>query len=157
MTDSVEPSIALGSTQASFCVLSALAAPREDVLVVGEPDPSLVAGAELARVRVRPCALEQVFDAIGEHTRALVVADPSPEVLEALLALELPVVVLASAPPRDPGRGALVVIEPLAPPFVRVRCEGGAAPSGPDIARRLSALTPPPVLAAVRALLAERA
>jgi hypothetical protein len=148
--------IALGSTQASFCVLSALAAPREDVIAIGEVSGALAAGAELARVRVRACAVEHVFDAIGEHTRALAVGEVSAEVLEALLELELPVIVLADSPPHDPGRGALVVITPTERPFVAVRCEGEAGRHAPEIARRLAALTPPELLAAARELLDRR-
>ncbi len=150
-------SIALGVAQALVCVLGALASPGDDVIAVGPLDRDLLGVPELVRVRVRTSTLETVFDAIGEHTRALLASDPDDDTLEALLGLELPVLAFsrgagAEGPAPDRMPGALVSIARLDGELVRVRCAGAAAAHAVEIERRIRLLSPPGQLASARAL-----
>lgn len=143
---------ALSTTQALLCVLGALASSSDDVIVVGEDAPEVVAAAELGRFRVRRSSLDGLFDAIGEHTRALVARAPGALELEALLELGLPVVVLdgALASGVEPPQHASLVRLELDGKIVHVRCEGQAAALAPRVGRRLAALVPDAVLQLAR-------
>ena len=77
------------------CVLLTLAGSNDEVLLVGQVDARFALAAKLTRTRARQVATDEVFDAIGAHTRALVLADPDEDALE-LSAFELPLIILLS-------------------------------------------------------------
>jgi len=146
-------SIALGVAQGLVCVLGALASPGDDVIAVGPLDRDLIGVPELVRVRLRSSSLEAVFDAIGEHTRALLASEPDDETLDALLELGLPVLAVSrgvAAPVRMTGE--LVSIVRLEGELVRVGCAGAAARHAVEIERRIQLLSPPGQLESARAL-----
>ncbi|GAB4211324.1 MAG: hypothetical protein OHK0013_32950 [Sandaracinaceae bacterium] len=142
---------ALSTTQALLCVLGALASASDDVIVVGDDVPEVAAAAELGRFRARRSDLDGVFDAIGEHTRALVVRAPGALELEALLELGLPVVLLEAPHGVEPAaHTSLVRLDPHGR-VVNIRCEAQAVSFAPRIARRLAALVPETILQLARA------
>jgi len=86
------PLVAQSEAQATLCALVALSRTGDDVLAIGQ-EPGWLAGVcAIARVRARSTSLEQAFDAIGEHTAALLVCEPPPQLLEALVELGPPVI-----------------------------------------------------------------
>jgi hypothetical protein len=91
-----------GEALVLVALLATLARANDDVIELGASD-TLTAACAITRVRPRRSDMERVFDAIGEHTRALVVRDPEPELLEALTALGPPVIALASEALASPG------------------------------------------------------
>ena len=83
------------------CSLLALVGASDEVLLVDDVDPLSTLAAKLTRTRVRRVASADVFEAIGDHTRALLIVDPTEAQLE-LSAFELPMILIlrhASPPP----------------------------------------------------------
>lgn len=86
------------------CSLLALVGASDEVLLVDEVDPLSTLAAKLTRTRARRVASADVFEAIGDHTRALLIVDPTEAQLE-LSAFELPMILVlrhgAQPPPLD--------------------------------------------------------
>ncbi len=72
---------------ALVAVIASITRPNDDVIVVEQRLPWLDAALALARVRPRHARRDEVFDAIGEHTRALIASSEDAELLEALASL----------------------------------------------------------------------
>ncbi len=87
---------------------AALSRPNDDILAIGAAPAWLEVACRIARVRPRTSERDFVFDAIGEHTRALVVVGPDEELLEALVELGPPVIALTRARAQPP-RGAILL------------------------------------------------
>lgn len=75
------------------CSLLALVGASDEVLLVDDVDPLSTLAAKLTRTRVRRVASADVFEAIGDHTRALLIVDPTEAQLE-LSAFELPMILI---------------------------------------------------------------
>lgn len=84
-----------GEALAVLAILASIARANDDVIVVGDPPPWLATVCGVARVRLRSSTRDAVFDAIGEHTRALVIASDDVELIEALGALGPDVIAIA--------------------------------------------------------------
>lgn len=95
-------------------IATVLARANDDVIAVERAPAWLDAACAVVRLRSRLATREELFEAIGEHTRALVVLDPDDELLEALVELGPTVVAIASTPSAC---GGAIVIE---------RTDGGA-------------------------------
>ena len=78
------------------CALLALVGPSDEVLLVERVDARFQLALRLTRTRARHASAHEVFDAIGAHTRALVLLDPTDAELE-LAAFELPLLLILSA------------------------------------------------------------
>lgn len=83
---------------AVLAVLAAIARANDDVIAVGDAPSWLAHVCGITRVRLRASARDGVFDAIGEHTRALVVASDDRELIEALVELGPLVIAITHAP-----------------------------------------------------------
>jgi hypothetical protein len=89
-------------------VATVLARTNDDVIAVDRAPAWLDLACGVVRLRSRLASRDALFEAIGEHTRALLVLDPDPELLEALVELGPTVVAITSAPGPAP-RGAIVI------------------------------------------------
>lgn len=89
------PALSRDDLLALQCTVLTLAGPGDEVLCVEPVDASVELAVKLTRTRLRRVARDDVFDAIGEHTRALLLTDPSEEALE-LSAFDLPLILLLS-------------------------------------------------------------
>ena len=92
------------------CSLLALVGASDEVLLVDEVDPLSTLAAKLTRTRARRVASAEVFDAIGEHTRALLIVDPTEAQLE-LSAFELPMILVLRQGAQPPLHQATVRVE----------------------------------------------
>ncbi|MBN8615193.1 MAG: hypothetical protein J0L92_31645 [Deltaproteobacteria bacterium] len=84
-----------GEALAFLAVLASIARANDDVIVVGEAPSWLATVCGLTRVRLRASTRDGAFDAIGEHTRALVIASDDEELIEALVELGPHVIAIA--------------------------------------------------------------
>ena len=84
-----------GEALAFLAVLASITRTNDDVIVVGAAPSWLATVCALVRVRLRASTREGVFDAIGEHTRALVIATDDVELIEALVELGPHVIAIA--------------------------------------------------------------
>lgn len=80
------------------CALLALVGRQDEVLLVDHADALSTLATKLTRTRARTVTSAEVFDALGEHTRALVLIDPSEAQLE-LAAFELPLILVLHRAP----------------------------------------------------------
>lgn len=92
------------------CSLLALVGASDEVLLVDDVDPLSALAAKLTRTRVRPVASADVFEAIGDHTRALLIVDPTEAQLE-LSAFELPMILILRRVPQAPLHQARARVE----------------------------------------------
>lgn len=104
------PLLARSEAEATLCALAALGRAGDDVLAIGEAPTWLAGVCEIARLRARASSLEGAFDAIGEHTAALLVCAPDAELLAALV--ELGPAVIAVGPLVGPAAIAIVRVGP---------------------------------------------
>lgn len=85
-----------GSEALAFlAVLASVARANDDVLVIDTAPAWLETVCGVTRVRLRTSSRDGAFDAIGEHTRALVVATDDAELIEALVELGPSVIALS--------------------------------------------------------------
>lgn len=87
-----------GEALAVLAVLAAITRANDDVIAVGDAPAWLAHVCGVTRVRLRASTRDAVFDAIGEHTRALVVASDDRELIEALVELGPLVIAITPAP-----------------------------------------------------------
>jgi hypothetical protein len=92
---------------AFVALATVLARANDDVIAVDRAPAWLDVACGVVRVRSRLARRDDLFEAIGEHTRALLVLDPDDELLEALVELGPAVVAITSA--RSAAHGAIVV------------------------------------------------
>lgn len=122
---------------AFVAVLTVIARSNDDVIAVGETPAWLDTVCAITRLRARVATAEGVFDAIGEHTRALLVVRPDAELLEALVELGPSVVARLDAPPAV----ACFAIVGIAP--TRLYVPAAARAQGEAITKLLATLTEP--------------
>ncbi len=118
------------------CALLALVGRNDEVLLVDHADALSTLATKFTRTHARSVTSAEVFDAMGEHTRALLLIDPSEAQLE-LAAFELPLILVLHRAPDAPLDEALMRVE------VRVehrRCTLQAAGLSPVVQQALERL-----------------
>jgi len=116
---------ALGALQ---CALLTLAGRSDEVLLVDHVDALSALATKLTRTRTRSVSSAEVFDSIGDHTRALLLVDPSDAQLE-LAAFELPMILLFHHAPQAEFHQVMARVEVrVEPARCTLRAEGLSPP-----------------------------
>ncbi len=125
-----------GEALAFLAVLSSIARANDDVIAIDETPGWLSVVCGLARVRLRSARRASVFDAIGEHTRALVLRSTDVELIQDLAELGPTLVVLAD---HAIGARSCAVIT-SGETHTTLTLDGDVAAQGDAIERTLSTL-----------------